>query len=188
MRLTSRVVTASACSPTYPPGEEKRKWPQRQHYAVLVAEHINRRFLNVIHLLSHSIPMIAIQVSMLKVNGSRSVFFTKVLDTYEEIDDGTSLDDRTYNRDDWLKKAKWTVEAADTLLNITKPIFGDSALNYLKAYVAITVNGDNYMWLHRRTSNKSLVVFRMAQSLQDEPPGSSTEEISPMYERRRPFA
>jgi hypothetical protein len=150
---------------------EKRKWPQRQHYAVLVAEHINRRFFNVIHLLSHSIPMIAIQVSMLKVNGSKSVYFTKVLDTYEEIDDGTSIDDRTYSREDWLKKAKWTVEAADTLLNITKPIFGDPELNYLKGYVAITVDGDNYMWLHRRTLNKSLLVFRMAQSLQDEAAG-----------------
>src|SRR5215470_15968547 len=31
---------------------EKRRWPQRQHFAVLVAEHINRRFFNVIHLLS----------------------------------------------------------------------------------------------------------------------------------------
>jgi hypothetical protein len=98
---------------------EKRKWPQRQHYAVLVAEHINRRFFNVIHLLSHSIPMVAIQVSMLKANGSKSVFFTKVLDTYEEIDDGASIDDRIYSRDDWLKKAKWTVEAADALLNIS---------------------------------------------------------------------
>ncbi len=26
---------------------EKRRWPQRQHFAVLVAEHINRRFFNV---------------------------------------------------------------------------------------------------------------------------------------------
>jgi len=32
---------------------EKRRWPQRQHIAVLVAEQINRRFFNVIHLLSH---------------------------------------------------------------------------------------------------------------------------------------
>lgn len=32
---------------------EKRRWPQRQHYAVPVAEHINRRFFNVIHLLSN---------------------------------------------------------------------------------------------------------------------------------------
>ncbi len=68
---------------------EKRKWPQRQHFAVLVAEHINRRFFNVIHLLSHSIPIIAVQVSMLIANGKKSISFTKVLDTYEEVDDGT---------------------------------------------------------------------------------------------------
>jgi hypothetical protein len=150
---------------------EKRKWPQRQHFAVLVAEHINRRFFNVIHLLSYSIPIIAIQVSMLSLDDKRSVFFTKVLDTYEEIDDGTSLEDRTYNRDDWAKKAKWTLEAADALATITKGIFGPITLNYLKAYVAITVDGYNYMWLHRRTLNKSLLVFRMAPSLQDEVAG-----------------
>src|SRR5262249_5246448 len=71
---------------------EKRKWPQRQHYAVLVAEHINRRFFNVIQLLSHSIPMIAIQVSLLSLDGKKRLFFTTVLDTYEEIDDGTAVE------------------------------------------------------------------------------------------------
>jgi hypothetical protein len=147
---------------------EKRKWPQRQHFAVLVAEHINRRFFNVIHLLSHSIPIVAIQAAMLTVNGKRSVFFTKVLDTYEEIDDGTSLEDRTYNRDDWLKKAKWTIEAADSLMSVSSSVFGQPSLNYLKQYVAITVDGNNYIWLHRRTSNKSLLVCRVAQALQDE--------------------
>jgi hypothetical protein len=150
---------------------EKRKWPQRQHFAVLVAEHINRRFFNVIHLLSHSIPIIAVQVSMLSANGKKSVFFTKVLDTYEEIDDGTSLQDRTYNREDWIRKAKWTLDAADALLNVTKSTFGEPVLNYLKGYVAITVGGSNYMWLHRRTLDKSLLLFRMAQSLQDETAG-----------------
>jgi hypothetical protein len=78
---------------------EKRKWPQRQHFAVLVAEHINRRFFNVIHLLSHSIPIIAIQVSILAAYDKKSLSFTKVLDTYEEIDDGVSLtEDRIYTR------------------------------------------------------------------------------------------
>ena len=91
---------------------EKRKWPQRQHYAVLVAEHINRRFFNVIHLLSYSIPIIAIQVSLIVSNGQRILFFTKVLDTYEEIDDGTSLVDKNYNREYWTKKSKWTLETA----------------------------------------------------------------------------
>lgn len=150
---------------------EKRRWPQRQHFAVLVAEHINRRFFNVIHLLSHSIPIIAVQASLLQVNGKLSIFFTKVLDTFEEIDDGTSLDDKSYNRDYWVKRARWTLEASDALLNITKAVFGEPTLNYVKYYVAITVGSYNYMWLHKRSQGKSLLGFRMAQSLQDEAAG-----------------
>jgi len=148
---------------------EKRKWPQRQHFAVLVAERINRRFFNVIHLLSNAIPMIAIQVSMLSAHGRKSLSFTKVLDTYEEIDDGVSVQqDRIYTRDDWARKAKWTLETADALANATSSVFGETVLNYLKAYVAITVSGNNYMWLQRRTRPKSFLLFRIAQSLQDE--------------------
>jgi hypothetical protein len=147
---------------------EKRKWPQRQHFAVLVAEHINRRFFNVIHLLSHAIPIIAIQASLLQVNGKRILSFTTVLDTYEEIDDGTSLDEKTYNRDYWTKRAKATLEAAEALINITKEAFADPVLNYVKYYVAITVGGNNYMWLHKRSQNKSLLGFRMIPSLQDD--------------------
>jgi len=52
---------------------EKKRWPQRQHYAILVAETITRRFFNVISLLSLSIPMMAIQVNMIEVNGQRSL-------------------------------------------------------------------------------------------------------------------
>lgn len=147
---------------------EKRRWPQRQHFAVLVAEHINRRFFNVIHLLSHSIPIIAVQVAMLNVNGRKSIFFSKVLDTYEEIDDGTSNEAVRVTREDWSRKAKWTLEAADALVNITSSVLGQPSLNYVGAYVAITVDGNNYMWLHKRSSDKSLLTFRMAQSLQDD--------------------
>lgn len=147
---------------------EKRRWPLRQHFAVLVAEHINRRFFNVIHLLSHSIPIIAIQVALLQANGKKTLFFTKVLDTFEEIDDGTSLDGKTYNRDYWVKRAKWTLETSETLLGLTQDIFFEPTLNYVKYYVAVMVSGNNYFWLHKRSANKSLLGFRMSQALQDE--------------------
>jgi hypothetical protein len=150
---------------------EKRRWPQRQHIAVLVAEHINRRFFNVIHLLSNSIPIIAIQAALIEVNGKRSVYFTTLLDTFEEIDDGTSLDNIAYDRDYWLKRSKWTLEAAEALQTITQPVFADSTLNYLKYYIAITVSGDNYMSLHKRSQNKSLLIFRLPASLQEEAAG-----------------
>lgn len=150
---------------------EKRIWPQRQHYAVLVAEHINRRFFNVVFLLSASIPIIAIQASLLDVGGIRALTFTKVLDTFEEVDDGTSLDDRKYDREFWLEKSPWAVETADTLKSIVDPIFGLATLNFLKGYIAIAVNGNNYMWLHRRSQGKSLLGLRIAQPLQDEVAG-----------------
>jgi hypothetical protein len=147
---------------------EKRRWPQRQHFAVLVAEHINRRFFNVIHLLSHSIPIIAVQASLLQSNGAKSLFFTKVLDTFEEVDDGTSIDNKPYNRDDWMIKAKWTVETAEALFAITQDLFAYPKLNFVKNYIAITVSGNNYLWLRKRISDKSLLGFRMSPTLQDE--------------------
>jgi hypothetical protein len=82
---------------------EKRRWPQRQHYAVLVAESITRRFFNVIQLLSHSIPIIAVQVNMIESGGQKALHFSKILDTYEEIDDGTG-DGEIYDEAYWKKR------------------------------------------------------------------------------------
>lgn len=147
---------------------EKRRWPQRQHYAVLIAERINRRFFNVIHLLSNAIPIIAIQVSLLDMDGKHSLFFTKVLDTYEEVDDGSSIDGGIYDREFWHQKSPWTVKHADALRDLTKDVFGESDLNYVKNYVAVTVHGNNYLWLHKRKMNKSLLGFRVSPDLQDE--------------------
>lgn len=146
---------------------EKRRWPQRKHFAVLVAESINRRFFNVIHLLSHSIPIIAIQVSMLQLDAQRALSFTKVLDTYEEIDDGSSIEGQTYNRDYWTKKAAWTLDAADALLNVAKEVIPEVRQDYTKHYVSLG-SKKNHVWLHQRSSGKSLVEFRISDLNREE--------------------
>ena len=143
---------------------EKRKWPQRQHYAVLVAESITRRFFNVIQLLSHSIPIIAIQVNMIESNNQTALHFSKLLDTYEEIDDGTSIDE-IYDELFWKKKATWTIDAAKALLETVGSIFEEPSLRYVKNYIAINVSGNNHFWLHKRSSNKSLLGFRITDDL-----------------------
>jgi hypothetical protein len=48
---------------------EKRKFPQRQHQAVLVAERFSRRYFNVIQLFSHAISIVAIQAYISDVAG-----------------------------------------------------------------------------------------------------------------------
>lgn len=146
---------------------EKRKWPQRQHYAVLVAESITKRFFNVIQLFSHSIPIIAIQANMIEINNQKVLHFTKILDTYEEPEDGSGIEE-IYDELFWKKKSTWTIETAKELLKTIGEIFESPSLRYVKNYIAINVFGNNYFWLHKRSANKSLLGFRISDEHLDE--------------------
>ena len=144
---------------------EKRKWPQRQHFAVLVAESITRRFFNVIQVFSHAIPMIAIQSNIVEANGQRMLTFSKILDTYEEPEEGSGPANEIHDEAYWREKAAWTIETAKTLLDIIQPAYGDISLNYVKNYIAIVVNGSKYFWFHKRGGNKSLLSFWLSENL-----------------------
>lgn len=141
---------------------EKRKWPQRQHYAVLVAESITRRFFNVIHLFSHSIPIIAIQVNMIESNNQKQLYFSKILDTYEEPADASEEVYEAHDEAYWREKATWTVDAANELLASVGEVFESLSLRYVKNYIAINVAGTNYLWFHKRSANKSLLEFNVS--------------------------
>jgi hypothetical protein len=140
---------------------EKRRWPQRQHYAVLVAESITRRFFNVIQLLSHSIPIIAVQVNLIETAGHKALHFSKILDTYEELDDGSG-DGETYDEAFWNKKAPWTIEAARALLACVGDMFDSPTIRFVKNYVALNILGNNHFWFHKRSAKKSLFGFRIS--------------------------
>ncbi len=143
---------------------EKRRWPQRQHFAVLVAETINRRFFNVIQLLSHAIPIIAIQANIIEANGARILSFIKILDTYQEPEE-TETSFEAFNEAYWTEHSTWTLEAANTLLEVAKPVLSDGALNYTKYYIGLQVSGNNFFWLKKRSGNKSLVSFWVGNRL-----------------------
>ncbi len=60
---------------------ERKRYPQYEHCAVLVAEDITSRFLNVVSLFNGTIPLIAIQMHAVRLGGDDvSLVFTKVLD------------------------------------------------------------------------------------------------------------
>ncbi len=164
---------------------EKRRWPQRQHNAVLVAESITRRFFNVIQLLSHSIPIIAVQVNLIETDGYKALHFSKILDTYEEPDDGSG-DNEVYDEPFWQKKASWTIDAARALLEGVGDIFESPTLRFVKNYVAINVKGNNYFWFHKRSANKSLFSFRISDEHMEDTINSLDEQnISFVQKRNR---
>lgn len=144
---------------------EKRKWPRRQHFPVLVAEGMTRRFFDVIQVLSNAIPLIAIQASVIEANGHRVLAFQKVLDAYEEPEDADVVEYEAHDESFWLEKASWTNETAKTLLNVVKSTIPGAELKYVKNYISIAVNRNNYLWIHKRASPKSLLSLWVGERL-----------------------
>ncbi|MCH7702172.1 MAG: hypothetical protein IID37_10835 [Planctomycetes bacterium] len=117
---------------------ERKRYPQYDHCAVIVAEDITARFLNVIGLFNGVIPLIAIQMTALKVGDHLTLLFTTVLDELAlglaEEEEEREVTDRAY----WeTRGTKATVRLADQLLDIVKALDPELELKYNKYYIGI---------------------------------------------------
>ncbi|MED1420661.1 hypothetical protein [Bacillus smithii] len=123
---------------------ERKRSPQFEHVAVIIAEDITSRFLNVISLFNGNIPIIAIQMNAVQIEDKIGLQFITVLDetalpTYEEDEEFQTPTDRKF----WEEKATpQTVTLADELLSlIHEHINNDIRLKYNKFYIGLEQNG-----------------------------------------------
>jgi hypothetical protein len=131
---------------------ERRRYPGYDHVAVLVAENITTRFLNVMSLLAGSIPIIAIQLDALRVGDSLVLNFVQVLDQAElrvdDTDDGGGGPpvDRAY----WNQKAGPSLMKVcdEVLAMINKVATLPQELNYLRGYIGLCSNGVVRNFIH----------------------------------------
>ncbi len=116
---------------------ERKRLPNYEHCAVIVAEDITSRFLNIIGLFNNQIPIIAIQLNALAVNEHVVLDFVKVLDEVtvgEEEDEVIVKKDRNY----WDNKAnKESLKAVDECCDILREIDSELALGYTQNYIGL---------------------------------------------------
>lgn len=133
---------------------EKSRYPQYEHVAVLVAEDITSRFLNVITLFNKSIPLVAIQMRALDVAGVLTLHATTVLDLMtlgtDDEDEAGQATDRNY----WIKRgSESSIAVSDALLGLVNEVTGDGlALKYNKHYIGLARDGiaDNFVSFRAR--------------------------------------
>ena len=121
---------------------QRKKFPQYEHCAVLIAEDITSRFLNVISLFNGTIPFIAIQMKAIKFEDKITLVFTKILDEFsfglEEEDEDYISVDRNY----WEQKgSKESLEIVDNLLELIRNFAPGFSLKYNKHYIGLTKDG-----------------------------------------------
>ncbi len=123
---------------------ERRRYPQYDHTAVIVAEDITSRFFNVIGLFNGFIPIMALQVSAIEVPEGVGLHFTKVLDTIrlgflDEDEETAELTDRNY----WesIRGTIKTVKLADRILDIAREFAPSTEQSYNKYYIGFWIEG-----------------------------------------------
>jgi len=147
---------------------ERKRYPQYDHCAVIIAEDITSRFLNVIGLFNGFIPLIAIQMSAYQISENEvSLMFTTVLDEMnlgmvEEDEETKEITDRNY----WENRGtKQTVALADLLLEVVKEFSPDLELKYNKYYIGLAKNGQpNNFAIFRAKKSSLLLEIRLKQS------------------------
>ena len=122
---------------------ERKRYPQYEHTAVIVAEEITSRFLNVISLFNGTIPLMAIQMNAVQLGDTVSLAFTTVLDQVlfglvDEDEETQEPADRAY----WENRgSKATVTMADELLALVQEFNPRLQLNYTKSYIGLAIDG-----------------------------------------------
>jgi hypothetical protein len=132
---------------------ERKKYPNREHRAVIVAEEITSRFYNVINLFNQAIPLIALQLDALVVDSGVLLHFTKIIDVNEislgeeqEVSQPTDLNF-------WKSKSNpKALEVMEEVENLFKSIGIEPRLTYNKYHIALGTTGRNFMWFHPRKS------------------------------------
>jgi predicted transport protein len=118
---------------------ERKRYPQYEHCAVIVAEEITGRFLNVISFFNGFIPLVAIQMNTIRVGDKISLIFTTVLDQLklgliDEDEEVAEVTDRSY----WEKRGTVaTVKMVDELLELIRQFDSDLELKYNKFYIGL---------------------------------------------------
>lgn len=144
---------------------ERRRYPQYEHVAVIVAEEITSRFFNVISLFNGFIPIMAIQMTALDIKEKGvALVFTKVLDHVvlgTDEDDVGIPTDRNY----WEKRSTPQImELVDQIHKVIERQDSGVALKYNKHYIGLAKDGvaNNYVSMRPRKKNV-LVHLRIQQ-------------------------
>jgi len=136
---------------------ERKRYPQYDHTAVIVAENITSRFLNVISLFNGMIPLVAIQMSALKLEDKIGLVFTTVLDQMTlglvDEDEDAEVVDRSY----WVNRGtEETVRMAEKVFEIAKRLDTTIELKYNKFYIGLSKGGISSRTLLFRPKKKFL--------------------------------
>ena len=138
---------------------ERRRWPTRDHRAVIVAEEITNRFFNVVSLLNRAVPIVAIQLNALQIEDKVVLSFTKVMDIFEDPEEDEEVVGDPANREWWISNTNpESMSVYDGCLELIPAVSTDLKITYNRKHIAVGNWKQNFVWFTPRKQQKHCYV------------------------------
>lgn len=128
---------------------ERKRYPNLEHAAVLVAEDIVSRFWNVIQLFNGKLPLIVLKLTAYKVGDDIALTFTKILDEIRPGLPDDDTDSQPADRDYWERRSNLKMlKLVDSLAEEVRKVEPKAQVNYNKHYIGLTIDGVSHNFVH----------------------------------------
>lgn len=123
---------------------ERKRYPSVNHIAVIIAEEINGRFMNVISLFNGTVPIYALQLSVLKTKDDYAIFFTKVVKPIEQKNEEETKEEKK-DRNYWDRRTPAEIlKMVDSVwedILASNPELSAYTFNYTQNYIGLSKGG-----------------------------------------------
>jgi hypothetical protein len=166
---------------------ERKVYPAYEHTAVLVAEDITSRFLNVIGLFNGHIPLMALQLTAVETEGGVGLIFTRVVDTVpvglvDEDERVSEVTDRAF----WeqTRSTPAMVAIADKVFAMCRSFAPQLIQTYKKNYIGFALDNHAFNFAVCKPRPQSMTLeIKLPQSPEIDAELGSTELDVRTYNR-----
>ena len=149
---------------------ERWRYPQKDHVAVLIAEEVTGRFFNVISLFNKHIPLIAFQMTAFKTDDGRiTLAFSKVLDLVRR-DPDDEVEQTVYDLDYWVKRtSSERMEVCQRMFEDLIPQDSGFQMKFNQKYIGVLVNGTAKTFIRiEPQQSASVLTINLPQTEEDD--------------------
>jgi hypothetical protein len=165
---------------------EKKRYPQYDHRAVVIAEDVTRRFLNIVSLFNGSIPLIAIQMQAFQVGEHLTLVFTTIMDAFTRglVDEDEAAEAAPANRTLWEGQASpETMALADKLLNIVREFDPGLQLKYNRSYLGLMKNDRANNFVEFTPRRKTIMIGPRLDQSEEIDKRIESDGLEPSYDK-----
>jgi len=149
--------------------EEQRRYPNRTHCAVLIAEDVTNRFLNVLSLFNRHIPIMVIQMKAIQVQDSVLLNFTRVLDTVEWQEEREDSIATAVTREELQSRSsEVAMGIIDACLEMLRQIDSQISLTYGQRWAGLALDGKTTNFVRFYPRKQSFVRVKAHPKSKDE--------------------